>query len=80
MDSLRHRSAEPLSQYKALVSIPTYSTEYSAGRRFNWDYAPLVEAAWCLTAARSRLNSLSTIQEGLASEELKRRWAAERAC
>lgn len=45
---------------------------------FGWDHAPLVEAAWCLTAERSRLNSLSAIQEGLASALLKRRWAAER--
>lgn len=43
-------------------------------------YAPLVDAAWCLTAARSRLNSLSTIHEGLASALLKRRWAVARAC
>lgn len=44
----------------------------------NWGHIPLVDAAWCLTAARSRLNSLSMIHEGLASALLKRRWAAVR--
>lgn len=42
-------------------------------------YAPLVAAAWCFTAALSRLNSLSTTHEGsLESEWLKRR-VTERA-
>lgn len=78
MESLRHRSVKPLSQHETLKA-PATTIPNQPGHQLR-AYAPLVEAAWCLTAARSRLNSLSTIHEGLASALLKRRWAVARAC
>lgn len=67
---------KPLSQQKSLLRVKR--TRRTIGRAADREDAPLVAAAWCLTAARSRLNSLSATHEGWASAELKRRWAAER--
>jgi hypothetical protein len=36
MESLRHRSAEPLSQYEALANIPTQKNQDSTGHKFNF--------------------------------------------
>lgn len=83
MESLRHRSVKPLRQYRSFIQADNRRCTIAGVNQLENKLranAPLVEAAWCLTAARSRLKSLSTIHEGLASALLKRRWAVARAC
>lgn len=75
MESLRQRSRTEAIESATSLQTPCSSFIHQGGQL----YIPLVAAAWCFTAARSRLNSLSTAHGSLlCSELLNRRGTSER--